>query len=629
VTRSIKFYVELLLVLVVLTSSYVTLAATRQEEGQAIYLSRCAACHDHPREQIPPKAVLSAKPKDRIVQALTVGVMQPMGAGLTPNQIDVLVAYLAGDRPVDGSSMESAPVSANPCKGTPSRVEPGKGDWNGWSPDLENTRYQLDPQLTLKDVPRLKPKWVFAYPGAGAMGPPSVIGGRVYVGTDTGNVLSLDLSSGCTYWATQGDLYVKSAVTVAEDPGKHGEFLAYFSGSRATAYAVNVIDGKVVWTARVDAHPQAATGESPKIYGNRVYLPVRSAEGSMGSRGDYPCCTVRGGLTALDASSGELVWRGYTILEEPKAFKKNSAGTQMYGPAGAGVWVPITIDTRLRRAYLGSSESRTDVPTDASDAMMAFDLSDGRRIWAMQATANDNWTQGCEGATPGPNCPSRVGPDADFASPVILRTLENGTRVLLGAQKSGVVHALDPDRNGRIIWQRDLAADAHIPAGVILRDRDQFGVVFGMAADRDNLYVPIADPTKTPGHVPLGLYALSLVDGHIVWHTPGERVPSCSWGADGCTGAQRTAVTAMPGVVFAGSANGHLRAYSTKDGHVLWDFDTAQRYRAVNGVMALGGAIEGSATVISKGTVLVMSGYAGSYGGGRGNALIAFTVAGH
>ena len=258
---------------------------------------------------------------------------------------------------------------------------------------------------------------------------------------------------------------------------------------------------------------------------------------------------------------------------------------------------------------------------------MAFDLASGARRWVMQATADDAWTQGCEGDVHGPNCPTSIGPDADFASPVILRTLPSGRRVLLGAQKSGMVHALDPDANGRVLWHRDLAADAHVPAGVVLRDREQFGVVFGMAADAANLYVAIADPVKTPGHIPLGVYALDLTDGRIVWHTQGEAVPSCSWGATGCTGAQRTAVTAIPGAVFAGSANGHIRAYAAANGTVLWDFDTARKFSAVNTVTAQGGAIEGTAAVVAHGTVYVMSGYA-SYGGGTGNALIAFTVDG-
>ena len=614
----------LLIALTIMSSTQAT-AAEPQNEGEAIYSTRCAACHDHPREQIPPKAVLSAKPHERIIEALTVGPMLPMAAGLSPTQMDAVATYLNENRPARQSAIESPSPTANLCTAHPADMKPGHGDWNGWSPDIENTRFQPQPALRPAEIPRLKPKWVFAYPGAQVMGPPSVIGGRVYVGTDTGSIISLDAKTGCTYWATKSGMSGKSAVTVALS--KTGELLAYFIGPNGGVHAVRASDGSEVWSAKVDQNPQAASGESPKLYDGRIYVPIRSAEGSMGLRGDYPCCTVRGGLAAFDADTGRLAWRGYTITEEPKPFKKNSAGTQMFGPAGAGVWAPVTIDRKLHLAYVGSAESRTDVKTDASDAIIAFDLSGGQRRWAKQMTAGDNWTQGCEGMTRGPNCPSSVGPDADFASPIILKTLPDGRRILLGAQKSGMVHALDPDAEGRGIWRRDLAADAHIPEGVILRDREQFGVVFGMAADSGKLYVAIADPEKERGHIPLGVYALSLKDGHTVWHTVGAPVPSCSWGAEGCVGAQRTAVTVIPGAAFAGSSNGHIRAYAAPDGRVLWDFDTAERFPAVNGVTAQGGAVEGAATVVAKGTVFVMSGYAG-YGGGIGNALIAFTVDG-
>ncbi len=166
-------------------------AADGTVEGDAIYQQRCAACHDHPREQIPPKTVLSSKPKPRIIQALTNGIMQPMAAGLTPSQIDTLAAYLVETSSTHAAGIEGPPASANLCQGSPSPAEPAKGDWNGWSPDLENTRFQPNPDLSAAHVARLKPKWVFAYPGiAGAMGPPSVVGSRVYLGTDTGSVLS-------------------------------------------------------------------------------------------------------------------------------------------------------------------------------------------------------------------------------------------------------------------------------------------------------------------------------------------------------------------------------------------------------------------------------------------------------
>jgi polyvinyl alcohol dehydrogenase (cytochrome) len=210
----------------------------------------------------------------------------------------------------------------------------------------------------------------------------------------------------------------------------------------------------------------------------------------------------------------------------------------------------------------------------------------------------------------------------------MLHTMRNGKPLLVAAEKSGLITAVDPDAAGRILWQRNLAQqDADVPSRAILRDRAQLGVVFGMAADDSNIYASVADPSTDRGHIPLGMYALNVSDGAIVWHTPGAPVPSCSWGEHGCTGAQRTAVTSIPGAVFAGSANGHMRAYAAGHGGVIWDFDTARIYAAVNGVTAQGGSIEGVATVVADGRLYVMSGYA-SYGGGMGNALIAFSVNG-
>ena len=81
----------------------------------------------------------------------------------------------------------------------------------------------------------------------------------------------------------------------------------------------------------------------------------------------------------------------------------------------------------------------------------------------------------------------------------------------------------------------------------------------------------------------------------------------------------------MPGVVFSGSDSGHLRAYSTDDGKILWDFDAAREFKTVNGVPARGGAIDGGGPAIAGGMVFVDSGY-GSIYGIPGNVLLAFGV---
>jgi polyvinyl alcohol dehydrogenase (cytochrome) len=464
-------------------------------------------------------------------------------------------------------------------------------------------------------------------------GPPSVVAGRVFIGTVTGSVLALDAQTGCTYWATEPGAPIRTPVLTGEWPthveahGSHPRFAAYFGDSKAIMHAVNAETGESLWSVKVDEHALATIGGAPTLHQGRLYVPLTSGEGSMGPRGDYPCCTFRGSVVALDAYTGRIIWKSYTIAEAPKPFRLNSAGTQMYAPAGVGIWSALTLDVKRALVYGTTGESKTALSVDTSDAIMAFDSAAGARKWATQATPNDNWIQGCSGATPGANCPNPLGPDADFDTPAMLLTVRDGRQLLVAAEKSGLVTAVDPDAAGRIVWQQNLAHDVQVPTGVILRDREQSGVVYGMAADQNQVYAAIADPSSEKGHVPLGMYALKVSDGSVAWHTPGAPVPSCSWGTQGCTGAQHTAVTLIPGVAFAGSANGHMRGYATDDGRVLWDFDTAKAYDAVNGVTAQGGSIERVASVVAGGTLYVMSGYA-SYGGGMGNALIAFTVGG-
>jgi polyvinyl alcohol dehydrogenase (cytochrome) len=613
---------------------------TDPNAGQMVYQQHCAVCHDHPQDQIPPKAQLGAHPPEYIVQVLTSGPMQPQATGLSAAQINAVASYLVDDAKSHLSAGQKAPVledpnvQANICKTAPPRFSLRADDWNGFSPDLDNTRLQRTPGLKVGDVARLKPKWVFAYPG-GTMtyGSPTVVAGRVFIGTVKGSVLALDARTGCTYWAAGSGAAIRTPVLVGEWPtaskgsGAHARFVAYFGDMKAVEHAVNAETGEPLWSVKVDEHALATIGGAPTLFHGRLYVPLTSGEGSMGPRGDYPCCTFRGSVVALDAYTGGIIWKSYTIAQEPKPFKLNAVGTQMYAPAGVGIWSALTLDVKRARVYGTTAESKTALSVDTSDAIMAFSSATGVRQWAIQATLHDNWIQGCSGDTPGANCPDPLGVDADFDTPAMLVTMRNGRQLLVAAEKSGLITAVDPDAGGRIVWQQNLSRDAQVPAGAILRDREMPGVVYGMAADAGQVYAAIADPSHDKGHIPLGMYALKASDGAIAWHTPGALVPSCSWGSSGCTGAQHTAVTLTPGVAFAGSANGHMRAYATGDGRVLWDFDTAKTYVAVNGVTAQGGSIERVATAVAGGTLYVMSGYA-SYGGGLGNALIAFTVDG-
>ena len=141
---------------------------------------------------------------------------------------------------------------------------------------------------------------------------------------------------------------------------------------------------------------------------------------------------------------------------------------------------------------------------------------------------------------------------------------------------------------------------------------------------QERLYAATSDVVRrgAAGYDPKeggGLTALRIRDGAKVWYAA---PPPCG-DKMGCSPAQSAAVTVIPGVVFSGSLDGHLRAFSTEDGKVLWDFDTVRDFATVNGVKASGGGIDGPGAIVAGGTVYVGSGYART-GGMGGNVLLAF-----
>jgi len=173
-------------------------------------------------------------------------------------------------------------------------------------------------------------------------------------------------------------------------------------------------------------------------------------------------------------------------------------------------------------------------------------------------------------------------------------------------QKSGVAWALDPARNGAIVWQYRFGKGSGL------------GGQWGMAVEEDTAYVGVADLlTPAPG----GMRALALTDGHLVWEKP-PQAKLCGFGRE-CGAGQGGPVTAIPGAVLNGAMVGGLRAYSTKDGTILWTFDTNKDFDTVNGVKAKGGSMDSAGPIVVDGMVYVTSG-SGGLTGRPGNVLLAF-----
>ncbi len=510
----------------------------------------------------------------------------------------------------------AADSSGGHCTGA-KPFAPGAGDWNGWGVDASNSRFQSQPGLAAADVPRLKLKWAFGFPGeTRTQSQPVIVGGRVFVGSTSGVVYSLDASTGCLYWTYDAAGFVKAAPTIVRLGSR---WAAYFGDGVGWAYALDAETGRLLWKTKLDDHPAARVTGSPTYYKGRLYVPLASGEETLeAATPKYECCKFRGSLSALDAETGRVIWKTYTVPDPAKPYKTNAEGTALYGPAGAGIWSAPTIDEKRKRIYAGTGNSYTGIDLPTSDSILAFDLDSGSLLWAQQVTPGDNWVPGCPKAA---NCPDKPGDDLDFGSAPALRTLSGGKQILVATQKSGVVYGMDPDDRGKVLWKTRIGVGSGMMGGI----------AWGAAHEGTTAYVAVADynrPDGTPG-----LYALRIDSGAKLWSTPAPK--------DAGNPAQAAAVSAMPGIVFSASFGGHLRAYAVgprmfngniaganlAPGQIVWDFDAHRDFPTVNQVSAKGGSFDGGGVAISRGMVITTCGY-GFAGGAPGNVMLAFTVDG-
>jgi polyvinyl alcohol dehydrogenase (cytochrome) len=579
-------------------------------DGAAVFKVRCATCHDAGAAvRAPLRDVLAAMTVPQIVASLNPGgAMAVQGKELTDAEKTAVATYLS----TAGKATSADPV-VGACASRVATISEGAGQaaWNGWGNDVANTRFQnaKDAGLTAADVPKLTLKWAFGFQGATtASGQPAIFGGRVFVGNINTVFYALDLNSGCMHWTFKADGGIRTAPSVARVTRDGSpRYVVMFGDIRANVYGLDAQTGEQLWKIKVDDHAMARITGAPTYHGGRLYVPVSSIEEVPGGNEKYPCCTFRGSVVALDAATGTQLWKSYMIPEEPRIVGKNAIGTPIWKPAGAAIWTSPTLDVDKNRVYVATGNAYTSPAAPTSDAVVALDMTTGKILWAQQATPNDAYLVRCK---PGVgNCPEEMGPDFDFGNSPILRTLAGGRRVISLGQKSGIVYGIAPDENGKILWQMRAGKGGELG-----------GIEWGSAADERNIYVPVSDVLHPPAEAG-GLFAFDLATGKELWKTPAPPL-TCTTGP-GCTGAQSAAVSVMPGVVFSGSVDGHLRAYATGDGKIIWQFNTMQPFDTVNGVKAQGGSLDAAGPVIAGGMVLTNSGY-GQWRGKAGNVLLAF-----
>ena len=589
---------------------------TDAQDGAVLYKDHCAICHEAGASgdsRAPSREVLGQMTPEQILQALEKGAMKAQAAERSRAQRRALAEYLSG-KALGSEPSNPIPKSAFCASSAqPFRNAVEGPAWNGWGVTITNSRFEPVEAsgMTADDVPGLKLKWAFGLPGASSGGTqPVVVGGRIYIADAEGDVFALDAQTGCIRWTIAVEAGVRSAITIGPH-GSGGRLAAYFGDQSANVYAVDAESGKLLWKVKVDAYFLAAITGSPQLYEGRLYVPVSSREESQVGNPKYPCCAFRGSVVALDSATGKQIWKTYTISQKSKPAEKNSVGTQIVGPSGGAVWDAPTLDVKRNVLYAGTGNNFSPPATSLSDSIVALDMKTGKIKWSRQQTENDIWNGSCRRPDREPAvCPDADSPDFDFGSTSTLVELPR-RQMLIAGNKSGMVWALDPDRQGKIIWQRQVG-----------KGSSGGGVLWGIAADKERVYVPngFFDP-KDPDSAG-EMAAIAISDGHPIWNTPN---PPCG-GRKPCKQSHPAAVTAIPGVVFSGTMDGLLRAYSAGDGKVLWEYDTARDFSTVNGVKANGGSMSNAGPSVVGGMLFVNSGYSHHGAIIPGNALLAFSA---
>lgn len=593
--------------------------AARVWPGEQIFNDTCAACHNGGSPKAPPLYSLRSMSPVTLLAIIDHGPMKEMAAGLTPDERRQVVEYVTQ---TDLANYK-APPPPKVCAAEHARFDMTRPPPPvGWGYDNRRFVPASIGGLTAANLPRLKLKWAFAFPDATqARSQPVVAMGAVYVGSHSGQVFALDLETGCVRWSFTAAAEVRTTIVV-ESWSQGAKPIeaprAFFGDVLGNVYAVDAVTGKEQWRVQARDHNAALITGSPTLWKDTLYVPVSSMETGAAEDPDYACCTFRGSVVALDVATGKERWRVHTVQKTPEVVGKTSRGVDILAPSGAPVWGSPTVDAKRGLLYFGSGENYTSPADENSDAIFAVDLATGERRWTRQIHANDAWNNSCMYKNH-PNCPSQRGLDQDIASSIMIVDIGEGRQILVAGSKSGVVSAVDPDRDGALLWQ------TRVSRGGLMG-----GVHFGMSTDGTRIYVPIYDSMAAPlGGIydNRGFPGMHMVDartGEKIWSGP--LFDECR-GRKGCEPGISAASTAIPGAVIAGHVDGWLRAYDGATGAIVWQTDTVREYPTASGAIARGGSMSGPGPAVHDGKLITNSGY-GFAAQMPGNALLVYSVDG-
>ncbi|HTY95830.1 MAG TPA: PQQ-binding-like beta-propeller repeat protein [Solirubrobacteraceae bacterium] len=467
--------------------------------------------------------------------------------------------------------------------------------WPSAGQNLANGRTQAEEtKIGTANVNKLAPKWEFTTHSE-VSATPTVDEGVVYFPDWAGFLYAVNATTGQLIWQKQISEYDGTTGTVSRvSPAIFGNELilgdnvgtAHAKG--ANIFAVNRTTGALIWIKQVDWHPTAIDTGSPEIAGNKVIVGVSSDEEGEAAHAAYPCCTFRGSVVALNAETGQLLWRKYTVPPNLHIPCKQLEVPKGCGYSGGAVWGAPTVNLETKTVYVGTgnnysapskaetceqeaeeqktSNAECTSKRDYFDSVIALNLETGFLRWAHKVEGWDAFNIACVVGKSGSSwCPAGTNPDFDFggASPN-LYTL-NGRKVVGDGQKSGLYWVFNA-ATGKLVW------DTLVGPGT-----GSGGVEWGSAYDGIRIYVPEADPNLFGPPI-----EYKLADGEDArggsWAALNPGTGAFDWQVATPGGATALAPPSVAdGVVFVGSmASGageaNMFALEAATGKTLWSF---------------------------------------------------------
>jgi polyvinyl alcohol dehydrogenase (cytochrome) len=587
--------------------------------GRGVYNKACATCHDNPgTTRAATLASIQTRSPAQLRESLTTGVMAPMAAALTPQEVTDVIAFLTAGQAQAPATWTDAIM----CAADKRAVNTSATIINaGFGVDANQTRSMSGVQAGLRkaDLANLEVAWSIAFPGQGSGTGASILGDDTMFVTGGQKLVALDAKTGCAKWT-----YAAGSRNTPALGDINGRKVVALSVGR-DIHVLDAANGSLIWKAS----GQPVNGTGGQIRGgvifakDKIIVPLSASGVASGANPRAECCAGHGSVVALNAADGKNAWEWHTMKEAEYNGQVNSLGVKQKGPSGAPIWSVPVYDAKRNRIIVTTGENTSHPATDTSDAVIAINADTGRVDWQYQAMAADVWNMACDVATGnnGPNCPVLFGGDGrdyDFGAGAIVTSV-GGKDIVLAGQKSGHAWALDAE-TGKVLWSQ------RVGEGTALG-----GVHWGIATDGVNFILPINDPiiSSNPKFVSkAGVYAFDLKTGKPAWSYLAK--PDCA-------GTRATAVTAcgtkygfsaapiiVDGAIIGGTLGGQVIILDAKTGAEINRVDTIGPANPLNkDVAGKGGSIDSHGISAGAGMIFVNSGY-GSFGQTPGNVLIAY-----